>query len=65
MAIGPDGNVIIQHKIDRLKKWADRNLGKFRKEDFKVLHLWKNIVRKDVWNCEEQFHVTMCWGSPS
>lgn len=35
MAIGPDGNVIIQHKIDRLKKWADRNLGSSEKRTSK------------------------------
>lgn len=39
MAIGPDRHAIIQQKLDRLKKWADKNLGKFRKEQFKALYL--------------------------
>lgn len=42
MAIGPEGHAAIQHNLDRLKKWADRNLVKFSKEKCNVLQLVRN-----------------------
>lgn len=42
MAIGPEGHAAIQYKLDRLKKRADRNPGKFSKEKWQVLHLVRN-----------------------
>lgn len=37
----PVGYADIQRKLKRLERWPDRNLKKFRKEKYKVLHLGK------------------------
>ena len=44
MADAPEGHTAIQRDLNRLEKWADRNLMKFNKEMCKVLHLWKNKI---------------------
>ena len=38
----PEGCAAIQKDLNRLEKWADRNLMKFSKERCKVLHLGNN-----------------------
>ncbi|KAK4816991.1 hypothetical protein QYF61_025911 [Mycteria americana] len=38
----PEGCAAIQRVPDSLEKWADRNLMKFSKEKYKVLHLGRN-----------------------
>ncbi|GAB0184903.1 hypothetical protein GRJ2_000955600 [Grus japonensis] len=38
----PNGRAAIQRNIDKLSKWTDRNLIKFSKGKYKVLHLGKN-----------------------
>ncbi|GAB0181775.1 mitochondrial enolase superfamily member 1 [Grus japonensis] len=38
----PVGPADTQSNLDRLDKWADRNLRKFNKEKYKVLHLGRN-----------------------
>lgn len=48
MAASPEGCAAIQKDLDRLKKWAERNIMKFNK--YKFLHLWRNNPRnEDVW----------------
>ncbi|KAK4811273.1 hypothetical protein QYF61_023325 [Mycteria americana] len=38
----PEGHAVIQRDLDRLEKWADRNLMKFSNDKYKVLHLGRN-----------------------
>ncbi|KAK4818046.1 hypothetical protein QYF61_004573 [Mycteria americana] len=40
----PEGRAVIQKDLNRLEKWADRNLTKFNKERCKVLHLGRNNI---------------------
>ena len=45
----PEVHTSIQRDLDRMEKWADRNLMKFNQEKCKVLHLWRNDpVHQDV-----------------
>lgn len=37
-----EGHTSIQRDVYRLKKWSDKNLMKFNKGKYKVLHLGKN-----------------------
>jgi len=41
----PEGRASIQNDLDRLEKWADRDLTKFNKGKCKVLHLGRNNLR--------------------
>lgn len=41
----PDGYVAIQRDLQKREKWADKNLLKLTKEQWPVLHLWRNNPR--------------------
>jgi len=41
----PEGHAAIPRDINRLEKWADRNLMNFNQEQCKVLHVEKNNPR--------------------
>jgi len=41
----PEGHASIQRDLDRLEKWANRNLMKFNNERCEVLHLGRNNAR--------------------
>ncbi|KAK4830024.1 hypothetical protein QYF61_008287 [Mycteria americana] len=41
----PEGCPAIQRDLDRLEKWADKNLMKYNMEKCKVLHMGKNDPR--------------------
>lgn len=45
MADTPAGGAAIQRNLDWLGNWAERNLVKFSKEKYKVLHLTGNNPR--------------------
>jgi len=38
----PEGHAAIQRDLNRLEKWADRNLMQLKKDKSKVLHLGRN-----------------------
>ncbi|KAK4823674.1 hypothetical protein QYF61_005645 [Mycteria americana] len=48
------GYAVIQRHLDRLEKWANRNLIKFNKKNYEVLHLGGTIPGTST-----------CWGPPS
>lgn len=55
----PEGCAVIQSDLDRLEKWADRNIikfnrGKLNRENFKVLHLERNNLRHHYTLCTKQ-----------
>lgn len=41
----PEGCAAIQRALNRVEKWADRNLVEFNKEKCKILHLGRNNPR--------------------
>lgn len=66
----PESHAAIQRHLDRLKKWIDRNLMKFRKGKCKTLHLGRfNPIQKcmlesqcyrgntmqEIWKCLHLF----------
>ncbi|KAK4828470.1 hypothetical protein QYF61_026695 [Mycteria americana] len=44
---GPDGCAAFQRDLNRLEKWAAKNLMKFNKEMYKVLPLGRNNTRHE------------------
>jgi len=43
-----DGCAVIQRDLSRLKKWADKSIGKFIRRNCKVLHLGRTAPQTPV-----------------
>lgn len=48
------GHAASQRELDRLEKWADRNLRKFNKGKFKILDLERNSPMHQYMLCATQ-----------
>jgi len=61
----PEGHAAIQRGLNRLEKWAGRNLLKFKEEKCKVLHLKRNNPRHQYMLGPDQMQTSFAEKAPN
>lgn len=62
MSDTPKGCAVIQRDINRLEKWASRNLRKYNKDKSEVLHWGRNSPRHQLGATQKTAWQESIWG---
>lgn len=60
----PEGSAAIQKNLNRLEKWADRNLINLDKKRHKILHSGLSNFLPPSWNSDFQKNTQGSWQTP-